>query len=110
MRRVVGQRLLGAVAQVLMVTLLAWLLFYVIARFTGASPAERIAGKNATPQQIALVAKTLGLNKPYWQQYLIFLNHLVGQPQLVTSFAILGGGVANTSEMSAGGGYSPPVA
>ena len=77
MRRVVAQRLLGAVVQVLMVTLLAWLLFYVIARFTGASPAERIAGKNATPQQIALVAKNLGLNKPYWQQYLIFLNHLI---------------------------------
>ncbi len=77
MRRVVAQRLLGAVVQVLMVTLAAWLLFYVIARFTGASPAQRIAGKNATPQQIALVAKDLGLNKPYWQQYLIFLNHLI---------------------------------
>src|SRR5271165_998982 len=77
MSRVVAQRLLGAVIQVLMVTLAAWLLFYVIARFTGASPAQRIAGKNATPQQVALVAKNLGLNKPYWQQYLIFLNHLI---------------------------------
>jgi peptide/nickel transport system permease protein len=77
MRRIVGQRLLGAVVQVLIVTLFAWLLFYVIARFTGASPAQRIAGKNATPTQIALVAKTLGLNKPYWQQYLIFLNNLL---------------------------------
>jgi peptide/nickel transport system permease protein len=77
MRRIVGQRLLGAVVQVLIVTLFAWLLFYVIARFTGASPAQRIAGKNATPVQIALVAKTLGLNKPYWQQYLIFLNNLL---------------------------------
>ena len=77
MRKIVAQRLLGAVVQVLMVTLLAWLLFYVIARFTGASPAQRIAGKNATPQQIALVARLLGLSKPYWQQYLIFLNHLI---------------------------------
>jgi peptide/nickel transport system permease protein len=77
MSRIVLQRLLGAVIQVLIVTLLAWLLFYVIARFTGASPAQRIAGKNATPAQIAIVAKTLGLNKPYWQQYLIFLNNLL---------------------------------
>jgi peptide/nickel transport system permease protein len=77
MSRIVLQRLLGAVIQVLIVTLLAWLLFYVIARFTGASPAQRIAGKNATPAQIAIVAKTLGLNKPYWQQYLIFLNSLL---------------------------------
>jgi peptide/nickel transport system permease protein len=77
MRRIVGNRLLGAVVQVFMVTLAAWLLFYVIAKITGASPAQRIAGKEATPQQIALVAKELGLNKPYWQQYLIFLNHLI---------------------------------
>jgi peptide/nickel transport system permease protein len=77
MRKVIVNRLLGAVVQVLMVTLLAWLLFFVIARITGASPAQRIAGKNATPQQIALVSRLLGLNKPYWEQYLIFLNHLI---------------------------------
>lgn len=76
MRKVFGTRLAGAVVQVLMVTLLAWLLFYVIARFTGASPAQRIAGKNATAAQIAQVSAMLGLSKPYWQQYLIFLGHL----------------------------------
>jgi peptide/nickel transport system permease protein len=76
-RRVISARLAGAVVQVLMVTLLAWLLFYVIARFTGASPAQRIAGKNATAAQIAQVSAMLGLSKPYWQQYLIFLGHLV---------------------------------
>ena len=77
MRRIIGHRLLGAVVQVLVVTLLAWLLFYVIAKFTGASPALRIAGKNATAAQIAVVTRELGLDKPYWQQYLIFLGHLV---------------------------------
>jgi len=75
--RLAGTRILGALTQILVVTLLAWLLFYVIARFTGASPAQRIAGKTATPAQIALVAKNLGLNQPYWRQYLIFLGHLV---------------------------------
>lgn len=77
MTRLAATRILGALAQILVVTLLAWLLFYVIARFTGASPAQRIAGKTATPAQIALVAKNLGLNQPYWQQYLIFLGHLL---------------------------------
>ena len=76
MRRQIFHRLGGAVIQVLIVTLFAWLLFYVIARFTGASPAQRIAGKTATTAQIAQVAKLLGLDKPYWQQYLIFLGHL----------------------------------
>jgi peptide/nickel transport system permease protein len=77
MRRIVARRLVGALVQILLVTLLAWLLFYVIAKFTGASPAQRIAGKNATRQQIELVSRLLGLDKPYWQQYLIFLNHLI---------------------------------
>jgi peptide/nickel transport system permease protein len=71
------RRLLGAVVQLFVVTIAAWLLFYVIARFTGASPALRIAGKTASAAQVALVAKILGLNKPYWQQYLIFLGHLL---------------------------------
>jgi len=71
------RRLMGAVIQLFVVTIAAWLLFYVIASVTGASPAVRIAGKTASAAQIALVSKTLGLNKPYWQQYLIFLGHLV---------------------------------
>jgi peptide/nickel transport system permease protein len=77
MRRMILRRLMGAVVQLFVVTLAAWLLFYVIARFTGASPAQRIAGKTATAAQVAIVAKILGLNKPYWQQYLIFLGHLL---------------------------------
>jgi peptide/nickel transport system permease protein len=77
MRRVLARRLLGAVVQILIVTLFAWLLFYVIAKFTGATPAQRIAGKNASHAQIELVTRLLGLDKPYWQQYLIFMNHLI---------------------------------
>ena len=77
MIRLAGTRILGALVQILVVTLLAWLLFYVIARFTGASPAQRIAGKTASPAQIALVAKSLGLNQPYWRQYLTFLGRLL---------------------------------
>jgi peptide/nickel transport system permease protein len=75
--RLASTRILGALVQILVVTLLAWLLFYVISKFTGASPAQRIAGKTATPQQIALVAKNLGLDQPYWKQYLIFLGNLL---------------------------------
>ena len=77
MSRLASTRILGALVQILVVTLLAWLLFYVISKFTGASPAQRIAGKTATPQQIALVAKNLGLDEPYWKQYLIFLGNLL---------------------------------
>lgn len=77
MKRIVFNRVLGALVQILVVTILAWLLFFVIARFTGASPARRIAGKLASPAQVAEVARAYGLNLPYWEQYLVFLNHLV---------------------------------
>jgi len=77
MRRKIVQRLGGAFVQVIMVSILTWFLFFVVARFTGASPAARIAGRTATASQIALVAKIYGLNKPYWQQYLIFMGHLL---------------------------------
>jgi peptide/nickel transport system permease protein len=71
------RRLLIAVGQVLMVTLLAYLLFYVISAATGASPAQRVAGHAATPAQIARVAHLLGTDKPFYVQYLNFLDHIV---------------------------------
>lgn len=77
MRRIILNRILGAVVQILVVTLLAWLLFFVIARFTGATPARRIAGRLATPAQVAQVARIYGLNLPYWDQYFRFLDHLL---------------------------------
>lgn len=73
----VVRRLLGGLVQLVIVTLLAWFLFYVIARFTGASPALRAAGRNPTPERIAQAEKLLGTDKPYWQQYLSFLNGIL---------------------------------
>jgi peptide/nickel transport system permease protein len=73
----VARRLLIAVAQVLMVTLLAYVLFYVISDVTGASPAQRVAGHAATPAQVARVAHLLGTDKPIYTQYLNFLDHII---------------------------------
>ena len=73
----VARRLLGGLVQLVIVTLLAWILFYVIARFTGASPALRAAGRNPTPERIAQAEKLLGTDKPYWQQYVSFLSGIL---------------------------------
>lgn len=73
MNRFLLRRLGAGVVQVIAVTLLAWVLFFVIARFTGASPEVRIAGRNPTPERVAEVAKRIGTDRPYWQQYLSFL-------------------------------------
>ena len=50
MSRYLLRRLLIAVVQVLIVTLLAYLLFYVVSDVTGASPAQRVAGRTAMHQ------------------------------------------------------------
>ena len=61
------------VIQVIIVTLIAYVLFFVVSAVTGATPAERIAGKGATPEQVALVAKLLGTDRPIYEQYMSFL-------------------------------------
>jgi peptide/nickel transport system permease protein len=75
--RFLARRLLIAVVQVLIVTLLAYLLFYVVSDVTGASPAQRVAGRTASPAQIARVAHLLGTDKPIYVQYITFVGHLL---------------------------------
>jgi peptide/nickel transport system permease protein len=72
-RRFVARRLGVAVLQVLLVTLIAYLLFYVISSLTGADPAQRVAGRSATPDQVARIAALLGTDRPWYEQYARFL-------------------------------------
>ena len=77
MRRFVIRRLAAGVVQVLLVTFIAWLLFFVVARLTGASPADRVAGKNPSPGTVERVAHELGTDKPYYEQYAKYLWNFV---------------------------------
>lgn len=77
MKRFVAGRLGALVVQVVLITFIVWFIFFIIAAVTGATPAQRFAGRFATPQRIAQVAKVLGTNKPYWEQYFLFLWHAV---------------------------------
>jgi peptide/nickel transport system permease protein len=72
--RFVVRRILGGVVQVVIITFLAWVLFFVIARFTGATPALRAAGRNPSPERLAEVSHRLGTDRPYIEQYLRFLG------------------------------------
>ena len=74
MSRFVLRRLGGGVVQVVIITFLAWMLFFVIARLTGATPALRAAGRNPSPERLAQVSHTLGTDRPYIVQYLRFLK------------------------------------
>ncbi len=71
------RRLGAALVQVLLVTLIAYLLFYVIASFTGANPAQRVAGRAATPERVAEVAHEMGIDRPVYEQYANFLWKLL---------------------------------
>lgn len=74
MTRFVLRRLGAGVAQLVAITFLAWLLFFVIASYTGATPAQRVAGRNPTPERLHQVEHILGTDRPYWRQYVSFLG------------------------------------
>lgn len=74
MTRFVLRRIAAGVVQVVVITFLAWMLFYVIARFTGATPALRAAGRNPSPERLAEVSHQLGTDRPYVVQYARFLK------------------------------------
>lgn len=74
MGRYIIRRLLWALVVVLVVTLVTFVIFYVL---PSGDPALRFAGKQPTPQILAQVRANLGLNHDVAIQYLLYLKHLV---------------------------------
>ncbi|HEY2055460.1 MAG TPA: ABC transporter permease [Solirubrobacterales bacterium] len=66
MLRFIVRRLVGAVAVLFAISVLVFLIFNVV---PATNPAQRIAGKNATPQLIKSVEKEWGFDKPLPEQY-----------------------------------------
>lgn len=76
MTRYVVRRLTAAVVQLLIITFVAYALFFLIASLTGASPAQRVAGKGASPARVRQVAHLMGVDRPWYVQYAHFVGHL----------------------------------
>jgi peptide/nickel transport system permease protein len=74
MGRYILRRLLWTVVVVLVVTLITFVIFYVL---PSGDPALRFAGKQPTPQVLAQVRSDLGLNHNVAIQYLLYLKRLV---------------------------------
>ena len=70
------RRLVVGLFQLLFITFVAYFLFFMIASATGADPARRIAGKAATPERVAEISHTLGLDRPWYEQYGRFITNL----------------------------------
>jgi peptide/nickel transport system permease protein len=77
------RRLLWACVLFVAVTIVTYVIFYVIP----ADPAKLFAGKAARPEDVQRVAANLGLDKPFYVQYWKFFEKLVFHGSLGTSFA-----------------------
>ncbi|WP_184296959.1 ABC transporter permease [Roseateles oligotrophus] len=67
------RRLWQMIPTLLGVVLLVFFLF----KYFGGDPAEIMGGLNASPEQINAIREQLGLNKPVWEQLLIFIKQIV---------------------------------
>src|SRR6266540_2488817 len=73
MWRYIVRRLLWVAVVVLIITLITFLIFFVM---PPTDPAVAFAGKQPTPEAIAQVRQQFGLDKPVWVQYGLFLTQL----------------------------------
>jgi peptide/nickel transport system permease protein len=71
--RYIARRILWAVAMLFIVTGAIFLIFYVL---PSADPAVLRAGRNAGTQQIANIRHSLGLDKPIYAQYVLYMRQV----------------------------------
>jgi peptide/nickel transport system permease protein len=69
-----ARRVVWGIALMLTVSFLTFVIFYV---FPSADPAALRAGRSATPQLIAQIRHQLGLDRPFYEQYWIYLKGIV---------------------------------
>jgi peptide/nickel transport system permease protein len=81
--RYIARRLVWGAVLFIAATIVTYAIFFVIP----ADPARLVAGKAATPQDIARARHFLGLDRPVAVQYGLFLKRLVVYGDLGTSFA-----------------------
>ena len=73
MLRIIGARLLDAIPTVFLVLTLV----FVALRILPGDPALVALGEYATPEQLALFRRQMGLEGPLWRQYLVFLGDML---------------------------------
>ena len=82
MIRYIIRRLLWAVVLFVAVTVVTYIIFFIIP----ADPARAVAGRNPTPAMIQNARHYLGIDKPVYVQYYRFLKRLVVEQNLGRSF------------------------
>jgi peptide/nickel transport system permease protein len=69
----VGRRIIQSIPVLFGITLVSFFLIHLIP----GDPVAAMLGDHYTPKAAAVLRHSLGLDKPLWDQYLIFLGHLI---------------------------------
>jgi peptide/nickel transport system permease protein len=108
MLRYLARRLIWACVLFIAVTLVTYVLFYLIP----ADPAKLVAGKAATAADVKRAAHFIGTDRPIYIQYLKFLDRIVVHQNLGHSFAnrqsvnsIVGAAAPVTASLVLGGAF-----
>ncbi len=104
MGRFVLRRLASSVVVLFVVSVLTFLIFEAI---PNGNPALRLAGRTATPANIAAITKAYGFNKPIWIQYLktmdqIFTGRIQSYTQHVNVLSQIKAGLPVTASLVLG--------
>lgn len=83
MLRYIVRRVLWGVVLLLIVSALAFVVFYLM---PSADPVKLRAGKGAPPERLVEIKENLGLDKPVYQQYWIYMKGLVTEFDFGYSF------------------------
>jgi peptide/nickel transport system permease protein len=100
------RRSIGAVLVCIAVTFIVFLIFIVV---PGGDPAQRIAGKNATAQNIINIRHSWGFDQPFYDQYwkmlkLMFTGNLVSYTSQQNVIGQIRQGIPATFSLTVGAG------
>jgi peptide/nickel transport system permease protein len=65
------------IPSVILTAIAASILIFVVMRLASGNPAEQVAGPDASPDQVAAIAASMGLDRPFVAQYWTWLSGLV---------------------------------
>ena len=72
----VGRYIVKRVVLLFIIILFVSVVSFFLVHLLPGNPATTILGPNATPQNVATLNHQLGLDKPLWQQYFIWIGHV----------------------------------
>ena len=103
------RRTIGAILVMLAVTFIVFLIFIIVPGGGKTGTAQRIAGKNATPQLVKSVEKRWGFDQPFYVQYAkmvkrMFTNNLVSYTSQQPVLSQIKQGIPATFSLTIGAG------